>query len=443
MLFKGWNPVLAPIIAAVLLMITQGIDPIAGLADTFLPGFNQLITMFLLFFIAASILGALYKTSGAAETIADQFYQWFAAKKEGRKKAVIGGILMVVICFVCCYGGLDSFCAIFLLLPVMMILARKTDVPRRLVPGLMFGGISAAQLGPGSPLSGNNFGSAFMGVSSTAAPVLGVIGMVFVLALILNYVRRSVGKAYDKGERYEIGTYRFPQEHDKETRPPFILAILPMLSIFVTNLILPLATGGAVTLELYQCLAIGDGLAIICFFPYMIKNAKKENAGKLFPAAWKVLRQTLGEGAHDGGNSILLIASASAFATVLSSTNGCQVLMNWVANLPLPLILAFSIAMVVLTFLTGTPGNFIIAAPIFLPLIAAIGATPDVYMRIGVFGQCVLDTLPINGAILIVHAQSGLSLKEGYPAVFRTTVIYMFLGTVLVTALAALFPTIW
>jgi hypothetical protein len=64
-------------------------------------------------------------------------------------------------------------------------------------------------------------------------------------------------------------------------------------------------------------------------------------------------------------------------------------------------------------------------------------------MRVAVFGQCVLDTLPINGAIIMVIGQAGLTMKEGYPGVFKTTVLYMFLGTVLVTGLALIAPGIW
>ena len=85
----------------------------------------------------------------------------------------------------------------------------------------------------------------------------------------------------------------------------------------------------------------------------------------------------------------------------------------------------------------------IIAAPIFLPIAAQLGISNAVLMRVAVFGQCVLDTMPINGAILIVMAQSGLSVKEGYPGVFKTTVLYMFLGTVLVTVLGIIAPGIW
>ncbi len=195
MLFKGWNPIIAPLIAACLVLLFNGSNIMSGLADLYISGFNQMITMFFLFFLSASILGALFKVTGAAETIADCFFRWFVAKREGRNRAVVGGVLCTMTCFVVCYGGLDAFCAIFMLLPIIMMLAEKSNVPRRLVPGLMFGGISSAQLGPGSPLTGNNFGSVFFETTATAAPVLGIIGMVFVLALIILYTRNAVGKA--------------------------------------------------------------------------------------------------------------------------------------------------------------------------------------------------------------------------------------------------------
>lgn len=220
MLFKGWNPIIAPLLAACLVMLFNGSNIVTGLAETYIPGFNQMITMFFLFFVGASILGALYKVTGAAETIADCFFRWFVEKRQGRNRAIMGGVVCMVTCFVCCYGGLDAFCAIFMLLPIIMMLAERSDVPRRLVPALMFGGISSAQLGPGSPLTGNNFGSVFFQVGATAAPVLGLIGMLFVLAMIVLYTRSSVGKAYDKGEHYDAGSYKAPAMRAADERPP-------------------------------------------------------------------------------------------------------------------------------------------------------------------------------------------------------------------------------
>lgn len=446
MIFKGWNPIIANVLAACLLMIFNGTNIMTGLAETYIPGFNSMITMFFLFFLGASILGALYKVTGAAETVADCFYRWFVEKRQGKNQAIVGGIVCMMTCFVCSYGGLDAFCGIFMLLPIIMMLAQKSNVPRRLVPALVFGGISSAQLGPGSPLTGNNFGSVFFETTATAAPVLGLIGMVVVMACIIFYIRRSVGCAYDAGERYEAGPYRAPALHDKSERPPFILAILPLIAVFICNTLLPLTVG--VKLDLYLCLAIGDAVAILCFFPYMIKAARRAvqsdmGKGNSVLGACRALVGALGSGAQDGGFAILLIASGSAFSTLLGSTNGCTAIMNWATSLPLPMLITFSIAIVVLTFLSGTPGCMIIAAPVFLPIAAQLGISNGVLMRIAVFGQCVLDTLPINGAILIVMAQSGLTMKEGYPGVFKTTVLYMFVGTVVVTALAMIAPGIW
>lgn len=143
------------------------------------------------------------------------------------------------------------------------------------------------------------------------------------------------------------------------------------------------------------------------------------------------------------GDSSAGAVSCTAFAAVLSASNGCAAIMGWATSLPLPTLITFSIAIIILTFLCGSPGCMIIAAPIFLPIAAQLGISNAVLMRVAVFGQCVLDTLPMNGAILIVMAQSGLSMKEGYPGVFKTTVLYMFLGTILVTVLGLIAPGIW
>ncbi len=178
-------------------------------------------------------------------------------------------------------------------------------------------------------------------------------------------------------------------------------------------------------------------------FPYMIKAAQNKGEGKALLGACRSLVGALGSGAQDGGFAILLIASGSAFSMVLGATDGCAALMRWAVGLPLPTLVTFAVAIIVLTFLSGTPGCMIIAAPIFLPIAAQLGISNAVLMRIAVFGQCVLDTLPINGAILIVMSQARISMKEGYPGVFKTTVLYMFIGTVVVTALAMIAPGIW
>ena len=91
-------------------------------------------------------------------------------------------------------------------------------------------------------------------------------------------------------------------------------------------------------------------------------------------------------------------------------------------------------------FISGAPGCMLILAPVFVPLAAQMGISAAGMMRIAVFGQSVLDTLPNNGAIIVTLGIAGIKMKDGYPGIFKTTVIYMFIGTVIVTVLAMLFP---
>lgn len=433
LLYKGWSPILTPILMAALLFILSGQNVMSSLTGTFLNGFIQVVPMFVIFMVLGSIMGSLIARSGAAETIADTLFNAFAKKRDGRGRAVITGMIAMIVCFLCVYGGLNTFCSIFALLPIVMMLAQKANIPRRLVPALMFAGISCANLGPGAPQAANQMGAALYGTTLTAAPILGVIGMVIVFLLILWYIYRSCGKAYDNGETFEMGSYRMPPLRGKDERPNFILSIIPLLGVFVPLIFFGLST------EL--SLAIGDVLCIICFMPYVYRYSKKTAPDKSpMKAVGKTLLTCLGEGSQNGANSFMIVALAAAFTSSIAASQGIEAIMNWLVNLPIPLVIVYSVAVVVFAFISGAPGCMIVLAPVFVPLAAKMGISTDGMMRIAVFGQSVLDTLPNNGAIIITLGLAGLKMKEGYPGIFRTTVLYMFIGTVIVTALAMIFP---
>ena len=75
LLYKGWSPIVTPVLMSVLLLILSGVNPLTGLTDIFLQGFMRVIPMFLLYFLAGSVMGALVSRSGAAEAIADTLFR--------------------------------------------------------------------------------------------------------------------------------------------------------------------------------------------------------------------------------------------------------------------------------------------------------------------------------------------------------------------------------
>ena len=66
LLYKGWSPIVTPVLMSVLLLIFSGVNPLTGLTDIFLQGFMRIIPMFLLYFLTGSIMGALVARSGGS-----------------------------------------------------------------------------------------------------------------------------------------------------------------------------------------------------------------------------------------------------------------------------------------------------------------------------------------------------------------------------------------
>ena len=81
-----------------------------------------------------------------------------------------------------------------------------------------------------------------------------------------------------------------------------------------------------------------------------------------------------------------------------------------------------------------------LSAGIFMPLLGQISITPAAMHRIGCFAISILDTIPINAAVISGLMTCGLTHKEGYGPIFRTTVLYIFYGMLAVILMCILFP---
>ena len=81
-----------------------------------------------------------------------------------------------------------------------------------------------------------------------------------------------------------------------------------------------------------------------------------------------------------------------------------------------------------------------LSAGIFAPIADQIGLSLPAAHRIGCFAISILDTIPINAAVISGLMTCGLTHKEGYMPIFRTTVLYIFFGMIAVIAMCLLFP---
>ena len=100
------------------------------------------------------------------------------------------------------------YVVVFAIFPFAAKLFRQADIPKRLIPGTIVLGAATFTMDalPGSPQIQNVIPTTFFKTDIYAAPILGILGAIFVLTLGLLYLREKRKKAKAAGEGYLVLT---------------------------------------------------------------------------------------------------------------------------------------------------------------------------------------------------------------------------------------------
>lgn len=435
--YKGLNPTLSMILAAILVCLVERLDVVATILgagsgpmaepSVLLSGVTSAVTMFLLKFLAANLFGQIIVQTGAARAISNTLTRVIVDRGQGFARKLLAAYVFMLIAIIFGFGGLDAFVCIFTLMPIGMEMFRKNDIPRRLLPAVLFAGVTTAVCCPGTPLtSGNILASMFFGTATTAALVPGLVGVAVILACDCIYIYSALKKAEKKGEHFTPGgTIKLDDGSGEEKLPNFVLAILPLLIVAVLNMILGV--------DVVIALVAGALVASVTLYRYIVTPDKKVRA----------YADMYGQGITAGGMIFIPMAFQQGLATVIQSTSGFAYLSDVLTDLALNTspMLSYAISATFSGFLAGNAITGIqLSSGIFMPLVEQISLTPAAMHRIGCFAISILDTIPINAAVISGLATCGLTHKEGYGPIFRTTVLYIFFGMLAVIAMCLLFP---
>ena len=102
------------------------------------------------------------------------------------------------------YGGVNVFVAFFVLGPMAITLFRGADIPRRLMPAaIALGSMTFTMTAlPGTPAVQNAIPMPFFGTTPFAAPGLGIIASLVMLAFGMWWLSRAEAAARRKGEGF-------------------------------------------------------------------------------------------------------------------------------------------------------------------------------------------------------------------------------------------------
>ena len=101
-------------------------------------GVISAVTMFLLKFLAANLFGQIIVRTGAARSISKTLTKVIVDRGRGFTRKLLAAYVFMLIAIIFGFGGLDAFVCIFTLMPIGMEMFRQNDMPRRLLPAVLF-----------------------------------------------------------------------------------------------------------------------------------------------------------------------------------------------------------------------------------------------------------------------------------------------------------------
>lgn len=444
--YRGYSVILfAPICALLAVVLIAPSHVLPFFSGVFMEKMVGFIKSYFAVFLLGAIFGKVVEMSGIAESIAKTIVGWLGAKRAMLSIVLLGAILT--------YSGVSLFVAVFAIYPFAAQMFKQADIPKRLIPGTIALGAFTFTMDalPGTPQIQNVIPIAFFKTDIYAAPILGIIGAIIVLAAGLFYLESRRKKAEKAGEGYyglgaemaaaiekeKLGANEpaLPDLTTEQSLSRKILAFVPLIlvgvtnKLFVTNIPKWYPNGfdfAALGLDAYKvdvavsapiwAIIMALLVGIITSIAYDWKRVTKGFKDGVNTAIGGSLLATMNTGAEYGFGGV--IAALPGFAKISDgiSTTFTNPLVNG------------AVTTTTLAGMTGSAsGGMGIAlgamAEKYNQAIAAANIPPEVMHRVVAMASGGMDTLPHNGAVITLLAVTGLTHKQSYRDIFAITVI--------------------
>lgn len=420
---------IAAVIAAVTNFNPSGENIWPSLAN-FAVGTGTTFTQFLFVFLLSTIYGELVAGLGMAQSISNFFIKVF-----GKNAAPV---VIIVTTALLVYGGVSAMVVAFTVAPIGISLLRKTNISKKFLPALIALGQSTFALTalPGSPQVNNIIPTTYLGTTSTAAPVLGIIAAVILFGLGTIYLLWQIKLSKKKGEGFEEEWVpeQYKNIKEAEETPNIIISLLPMVLLIVLFIILENVSFGS-----YQFSKQYNGLASVCTAMF-ISIIFLVVYGVFFAKKKLETFEIIKNGAVDWISPLLNFAMIVGFGTVIQNLNGFTVLTNWVIDLGSN----YLVAATTVCLLAGVTGSASGGLKIALNSEDLVNAWTSSNMNMSALHRIIsvasggLDSLPHCGGILADLEVCGENHARSYSHIFVVTVIVPIIATLVLVLLASL-----
>jgi H+/gluconate symporter-like permease len=428
--YRGFSVILfAPLAAMLAVLLTDPAAVPAAFSGLFMDKVATFLKLYFPVFLLGAAFGRLVEISGFSRALVGS-----VLKVMGAQRAMPA---IVLVCALLTYGGVSLFVVVFAAYPFAAEMFRRTNIPKRLIPGTIALGAFTFTMDslPGTPQIQNIIPTTFFGTSAWAAPVLGLVGSVFIFATGLAYLDWARRKAAALHEGYGVGHINEPGAPVTEPSIHAALALSPLLVVGVVNLtlthLIPLVFASTVVIALPGLdrplsMTLGTVVAI-----WAVEGALLAGIITVALLSFSRVRGALLDQGRVAVSGALLAgfntASEYGFGAVIAALPGFVVIRRSLEHVPDTLINE-AITVTTLAGVTGSAsGGLSIAlaamADRFVESAQAAGISAEVLHRVAAMSSGGMDTLPHNGAVITLLAVTGLTHRQSYRNIFAITCI--------------------
>ena len=434
--YRGFSVILfAPIAALGAVFFTDPHAVPAAFTSLFMEKMVVFAKLYFPVFLLGAVFGKVIELSGFAKSIV-----YTIIRLVGKERAIAA---IVLVCAVLTYGGVSLFVVVFAAYPFAAELFRAANIPKRLIPGTIALGAFSFTMDslPFSPQIQNIIPTTYFKTTTGAAPVLGIVGAIFIFICGIAYLEWRKHAALAAGEGYGEGHINEPASVDVTHLASPWIAFFPLVVVFGLNIVLggfpgvftgliDWAYGTSYDLKLAMDHAIPTPIAPVKAI-WAVEGALLAGIVTVFLFAFRALSTTFAEGSKAAVGGALLAAMNTAseygFGGVIASLPGFLAIRDTLGRDSQSARPRGRHRHLARRHHRLGLGRHVDRARSDVERIrrhGERGAYPAAGVhRVASMASGGMDTLPHNGAVITLLAVTGLTHRQSYRDIFAVTVL--------------------